>query len=358
MIELLLEYGLFLLQTITLVVAIVATVTLVAAAAAKTKHKGPDGTLVVTHVNDQLDAYKEALESHLLNPFQQKALEKQKKCDEKARKAKEKKQVSQTPAKQGPDEASVSTEKSRLYVLDFNGDIKASQVDSLAKEVTAVLQVVTDADEILVRLESPGGVVHGYGLAAAQLARIKQRGLTLTVAVDKVAASGGYMMACLADRIIAAPFAILGSIGVIAQLPNFNKLLKKNDVDFDVYTAGEYKRTVTMFGENNEKGKAKFKQELEEAHQLFKAHVSEYRPSVTIETVATGEHWYGQQALGLNLVDELLTSDDYILQKSKDVDIYTVAYEQRKPLLERLSHEMQGAIERAVEKVLQGGMHR
>ena len=191
----------------------------------------------------------------------------------------------------------------------------------------------------MVCLESPGGVVHGYGLAASQLMRLKQRNIRLTVAVDKVAASGGYMMACVADKIVSAPFAIIGSIGVVAQIPNVHRLLKKHDVDVDVMTAGEYKRTMTIFGENTEKGKQKFQQELEETHQLFKQFVAQNRPHLDLDKVATGEHWFGQQALNLNLVDEIMTSDDLLLQAMKEKSVIGVKYAVKKSLLQKVGKQ-------------------
>src|SRR5699024_4687864 len=133
--------------------------------------------------------------------------------------------------------------KPRLFVLNFDGDVRATGVRDLREEISAVLQVARKEDEVLLRLESPGGVVNGYGLAASQLTRVRQHGIKLTIAVDKVAASGGYMMACVGDRIVAAPFAIVGSIGVVGQVPNFNRWLKERDVDFEMHTAGNYKRT-------------------------------------------------------------------------------------------------------------------
>ena len=394
--ELLGEYGLFLLQAITIVIAILVVVSSVVAISAKAKHKASEGDIEVKHLNQEYQAYQEALEEVVLDHYQLKALHKQRKAEEKLKdKKREKlaKQVSQssqenlttssisklssadssesepnravdteapsaaeesTPAEEKKTVASESADESRarLFVIDFDGDIRASATDAFAKEITAILQIAEPEDEVVVRLESPGGVVHGYGLAASQLDRIKKKHIQLTVAVDKVAASGGYMMACLADKIISAPFAILGSIGVLAQMPNFHRLLKKHDIDYEVLTAGEYKRTLTMFGENNEKGREKFMEELEETHALFKDHVSTYRPKVDIEQIATGEHWYGRQAVELKLVDELMTSDEYLISKSATTDIYHIAYEEKKPLLERLGGEFQGACERAFERIL------
>ena len=204
-------------------------------------------------------------------------------------------------------------------------------------------------DEVVALVESPGGTVHGYGLAASQLARFKKKNIKLTVAVDKVAASGGYMMACVADKIIAAPFAIIGSIGVVAQLPNFNRLLKKHDIDFEEITAGEHKRTLTMFGENTDADRAKFKEEIEDAHMLFKDFVNEHRPQVEIDEIATGEHWFAKRAYDLKMVDELVTSDDYLFNASEHKNIYQVSFQRKKPVLEKMLGSTAGILQRAIE---------
>ncbi|WP_180112214.1 protease SohB [Acinetobacter sp. YH12131] len=225
----------------------------------------------------------------------------------------------------------------KIYVLDFKGDTAASAVEQLREEITLVLATAkAGRDRVVVRLESPGGMVHGYGLAAAQLVRLRDAGFHLTICVDKVAASGGYMMACIGSEIVSAPFAILGSIGVVAQVPNFNRLLKEKNIDFEMYTAGQYKRTVTMFGENTEEGKAKFEEELQQTHVLFKHFVEKYRPQLNVEKVATGEHWYGQDALDLNLVDKLQTSDEYLLSLLPQHDIYVIQTRKKPTLGEKL----------------------
>ncbi len=222
-------------------------------------------------------------------------------------------------------------------MLDFHGDLQASATASLREEISAVLQVARSGDEAVLRLESEGGVVHGYGLAASQLRRIREAGVKLTVAVDKVAASGGYLMACVADRILAAPFAVVGSIGVVGQLPNFNRLLKKHEIDYELHTAGEHKRTLTLFGENTEAGREKFRETLEDAHALFKSFIQQNRPAVDVAQVATGDHWFGTRALALKLVDELKTSDDYLLERSKACDLYELRYKRHRGLVERLT---------------------
>ena len=225
----------------------------------------------------------------------------------------------------------------KIYVLDFKGDTAASAVEQLREEITLILATAkAGRDRVVVRLESPGGIVHGYGLAAAQLVRLRDAGFHLTICVDKVAASGGYMMACIGSEIVSAPFAILGSIGVVAQVPNFNRLLKEKNIDFEMYTAGQYKRTVTMFGENTEEGKAKFEEELQQTHVLFKHFVEKYRPQLNVEKVATGEHWYGQDALDLNLVDKLQTSDEYLLSLLSQHDIYVIQTRKKPTLGEKL----------------------
>ena len=225
----------------------------------------------------------------------------------------------------------------KVYVLDFKGDVQASAVDSLREEITLILATAkAGRDRVVVRLESPGGMVHSYGLAAAQLVRLRDAGFHLTICVDKVAASGGYMMSCIASEIISAPFAVVGSIGVVAQVPNFNRLLKEHHVDFELYTAGQFKRTVTMFGENTEEGKAKFEEELQQTHELFKHFVEKYRPKLNVEKVATGEHWYGQDALDLNLVDQLKTSDEYLLSLLSLHDVYVIQTRKKPTLGEKL----------------------
>jgi serine protease SohB len=225
----------------------------------------------------------------------------------------------------------------KIYVLDFKGDVQASAVDTIREEITLILATAKAGhDRVVVRLESPGGMVHGYGLAAAQLVRLRDAGFNVTICVDKVAASGGYMMACIANEIISAPFAVVGSIGVVAQVPNFNRLLKQHNVDFELYTAGEYKRTVTMFGENTPEGKAKFEEELQQTHALFKHFVEKYRPQLDVAKVATGEHWYGEDARELNLVDKLQTSDEYLLNLLPKHDVYVINTRKRPTFGEKL----------------------
>ncbi|MBT4493665.1 MAG: protease SohB [Gammaproteobacteria bacterium] len=312
--EFLFEYGLFFAKSVTVLVAILVVIAFVFGA--NQRHRDPEvGHIEVRNLNDSLAEITNSLKAVVLHP----EARKQDVKDEKKR-AKQKQKAEKQEVKAGADS------RLRLFVLDFKGDIQASEVTNLREEITAVLSVAGEGDEVLVRLESPGGVVHGYGLAASQLQRIRNRGVSLTVAVDKVAASGGYMMACIANKLIAAPFAILGSIGVVAQLPNFHRLLKKNEIDFEVLTAGEYKRTLTVFGENTDKAREKFVDDLEDVHRLFKDFVSDHRPSVEIEEVATGEAWFGTRALDRKLVDELKTSDEYLVDRCDEMDVFQVRY--------------------------------
>ena len=307
--DFLIEYGLFLAKIATFVVATVVLLSIVFAMSQKNKNAGERGHLEVTQLNELFEDMRDAMKSAVMDEAVYKAEFKQQQKD-KQKKAKELKKASKKAAKNGLEE-SVEAPKPRVFVVNFNGNITASAVTHLREEITAMLSLATEKDEIVVRLESGGGLVHSYGLASSQLDRIRKRNIPLTVCVDKVAASGGYMMACVADKILAAPFAILGSIGVVAQLPNFHKVLKKHDVDYELLTAGEYKRTLTMFGENTDSGREKFLEELQDTHDLFKEFVSQHRPQVDIEKIATGEVWYGLRAVDVALVDELQTSDEY-----------------------------------------------
>ncbi len=347
--EFLTEYGLFLAKTITFVLAIGVIIGLIAAAGAKAKKKGDQGQLEVNKLNDKFKEIAEALRHAALDKFELKQEEKNEKKRQKLEEKEQKKAAKKHSQEQEPNKTTpVPAPKKRVFVLDFNGDIKASANESLREEISAVLSLATENDEVVVKLESGGGLVHSYGLASSQLARIADKKIPLTVCVDKVAASGGYMMACVADKIVAAPFAILGSIGVVAQLPNFHKLLKKNDIDFEMFTAGEYKRTVTIFGENTKKGREKFKEDLEDTHVLFKEFVAEHRPKVDIAKVATGEIWFGRRALEVNLVDQLQTSDEYLLNQHQDADIFEVTYSQKKTLPEKLGMAAQTSIDRVL----------
>ena len=314
MLEFLSDYGLFLAELLTLA-AIIVVVGLIVVASAK-RGVAQEG-LTVEHLNRRYEAMGDTVRRAVEGSARYKSAAKQRR--------KELKKI----AKKGSD-------RKRIFVVDFKGDIRASATISLREEVSAIVSAAQAEDQVLVRLENPGGAVHEHGFAASQLLRLKQHGLRLVVAVDKVAASGGYLMACVADEIIAAPFAVVGSIGVIAQLPNFHRLLEAKGVDFEQVMAGRYKRTLTVFGENTEEGREKLKEELEEVHRLFKHQIAEHRPQVDLEQVATGEHWYGLKARELELIDRVSTSDDFLLEASKDHDIYGVTFKRRRPWPERV----------------------
>ncbi|MBF8780569.1 protease SohB [Pseudomonas fulva] len=323
------EYASFLAKTATLVIAILIILSALAGMRGKGRRKA-GGQLQVTRLDEFYKGLRERLEAGLLDKAQLKTLRKQQaKAQKKQNKHK-------------------SEERTRVFVLDFDGDIKASATESLRHEITALLTLATPRDEVVLRLESGGGLVHSYGLAASQLARIRQAGIPLTVCIDKVAASGGYMMACIGEKIISAPFAVLGSIGVVAQLPNVNRLLKKHDIDVEVLTAGEYKRTLTVFGENTEKGREKFQQDLDVTHQLFKDFVVHYRPQLHIDEVATGEVWLGLAALNKQLVDELRTSDEYLSDRAREASLFHLHYAERKSLQERIGLTASGSVENAL----------
>jgi serine protease SohB len=320
--EFLYEYGLFIAKAITIVAAIL--LALGGIISLVSKQKQGKGHLEINSLSDKLESISEFARGELLSEYELKQFHKEQNKTLKAKKKAQKNKDTDAP------------HKGQLFVIDFTGSMDAHEVDYLREEVTAILCIAKPEDEVLVRLESGGGVVHGYGLAASQLQRLKDKNIKLTISVDKVAASGGYMMACVADHVLAAKFAIIGSIGVIAQLPNFNKLLKKSNIEFEQHTAGEFKRTLTMFGENNEQGRDKFKAELEDVHHMFKDFVQNQRPELDIAQVATGEYWYGIKAKELGLVDEIQTSDDYILTANETKKIYTIKYSMKKSLPERL----------------------
>jgi len=334
--EFLFVYGLFLAKAITIVVAIVVVVGLIVGMAAKQKQTS--GNLEFESLSDHFDDIKSQAQHVLLDKDQLKKVEKE-----------EKKKQKKKSAKKGDDK------KSNMFVLNFDGSINAQEVEQLREEITAVLCVAKKDDEVLVNVESGGGVVHGYGLAASQLQRIKDKEIKLTVSVDKVAASGGYMMACVADHVISAPFAIIGSIGVIAQLPNFNKVLKKNDIEFEQHTAGDFKRTLTMFGENTPEGRNKFKAEIEDVHLMFKEFVHQHRPQLDIDKVATGEYWYGQRAKELNLVDELKTSDDFLMEANNRFKLFNIKYAVKKTLAQKLGFSVYQAIEQTFMRLVDAG---
>lgn len=322
--EFFINYGLFLAKTVTIVVAIVA-VALFFVFMSSRKRSGTKEFIEIKKLNKKYDDMAMAMNASMLHK------------DGLKKYLKEEKEKLKGIVKGTNNDA----KKKRIYVLNFHGDIRASAVSSLREEITAILTVATENDEVFLRLESGGGIVHGYGLGASQLMRIRKKNIPLTVSVDKVAASGGYMMACVGSRIMAAPFSIIGSIGVIAQIPNFNKVLKKHNIEFEQFTAGEFKRTVTMFGENTNEAKAKFREEIEDIHLLFKDFIVQHRPEIDIVQVSTGESWPGTRALKKKLIDELKTSDDYLLENSKDADIYEIKYVSKKSLGEKMGLQIQ-----------------
>ncbi len=326
--EFLADYASFLAKTLTVVLAILVVLLTIAALRGRGRGRS-SGQLNVHKLNDFYKGLRDRLEQSVIDKDR---LKSQRKAEAKAEKLAKK----------------TAEPKPRVYVLDFDGDIKASAVENLRHEVTALLTLATPKDEVVLRLESGGGMVHSYGLASSQLARIRQAGVPLTVCVDKVAASGGYMMACIGEKIISAPFAILGSIGVVAQLPNVHRLLKKHDIDFEVLTAGEFKRTLTVFGENTEKGREKFQEDLETTHELFKNFVARYRPQLAIDEIATGEVWLGMAALGKQLVDELKTSDEYLAERAKDAELFHLHYAEKKSLQERFGMAASVAVDRVL----------
>ncbi|MES2605392.1 MAG: protease SohB [Pseudomonadota bacterium] len=365
--EFLSEYGLFLAKTLTLVLAFLFIVMIVVANATRQRPEAkPKGHITVLKLNDELEDMKEDIRHEILDEELLKIEAKEEKKKEKAEKKakvkalKEKSKVVATQTSEdGEPEELDADERKRIFVMSFDGDTAASAVEELRQMITAILQVArTDVDEVMLRLESPGGMVHAYGLASSQLARLRKHNIRLTICVDKVAASGGYMMACIANELIAAPFAYIGSIGVLVQLPNVHRLLKDHKVDFEMITAGEYKRTLTTFGENTDEDRAKVQEEVDEMHTLFKNFIHEYRPALDVAQVATGEVWSGTQALGKGLIDSLDTSDEWIVAKCKDADLYEISWEHKRRFADKISSLLEGSLRNAVSKTLTQWLHR
>ncbi len=342
--EFLAEYGMFLAKALTLVFCVLLVfgnlIPMV-----RGREQDERGNLKVTKVNDRWTYSRDQMHALMVSGKARKQAKKESKKRAKEQ-AKQAAKADSDPAKKG--RGSGSGRKPRLYCMNFKGDIQAKATASLREEVTAILSVARPDDEVVVNIESPGGIVHGYGFAASQLDRVRKAGVSLVAVVDKVAASGGYMMACVADRIHAAPFAVIGSVGVVAQLPNFHRLLDKHDIDFELHTAGDHKRTLTLFGENTEAGRQKFREDLEEAHSLFKAHIGAHRSGLDVDAIATGEIWFGTKALEMGLVDEIETSDEYILSRVEDYDIFEVQFVPKKRLHEKLSQNVENSVSSVV----------
>ncbi len=377
------EYLMFLGQVVTLVIGFLVVVSFLASLSNRAS-AGEQGHLQIRKLNDRLRDLRFSMESHLLSPDQAKKQHKAELKREKSEAKKAAKKVAKSPKSEAaqsvglqstteenagekgageeigvedsaelqavdshPTEAAEpSGEKPRTFVIRFDGDVAATAVEHFRIEVSAVLTMAQPRDEVVVCIESPGGMVHSYGLAASQMMRIRSKGIPLTAVVDRVAASGGYLMAAVANKIVAAPFAVIGSIGVVAQVPNVHRLLKKNDVDVEVLTAGKYKRTLTLLGENTDEGREKFRQELEDVHALFQDFVVENRPNLDIDAVATGEAWYGTRALALHLVDELAASDEYLIQRCQERDVFDIAWVEVKRPIDRVLDKVNGALDR------------
>ncbi len=394
------QYLVFLAEAATIVVAVLIVLSALASFGTR-RRQAPPGVLEVVRFNDYLDSLRHGLEQAMLTPGQyRKAARREAKAQAKQAKQEAKRAAQAAKRRQpapasapeqdageaggasdepvagedegaaavetgaaegeaaGRDEAAAEAEqadasakadagrKSRVYALTFEGDMDASKVSFLRHEINAVLTKAEAEDEVVVRVKSFGGRVHGYGLAASQLQRVRERGLKLVVAVDQVAASGGYLMAAVANRVIAAPFAVVGSIGVVAEIPNIHRLLKKHDVDVEVITAGRYKRTLTVLGENTEEGRRKFTEEMEDLHSLFQEFVTDKRPGVDLRKVATGEAWYGRRAIELNLVDAIMTSDEYLMQRCRDADVFEVRWMEHKKPWERVLAQVETGLKR------------
>ena len=345
--EYLIEYGMFLAKAGTIVVAVIIVLSVIAVTGQKNKKPGKKGSIKATRLNDHIEEMRDALREKVLDKDYLKLVYKKERKKSKAERKEKKQQLKKEQAEEFDSE---ETRKKRFYVLNFKGNIGAEAISSLREEITAVLSVADPKDEVLVRLESPGGMVNAYGLASSQLLRIKNEKIPLTICVDKVAASGGYMMACLADKLVAAPFALIGSIGVIVQLPNFSRVLKKYDVDYEMSSAAEFKRTLTTFGEITQKGRDKVQEDVETIHEIFKAWVKDHRPSVEIDKIATGEVWVGTQAKERYMVDEIRTSDECIIDACDNAEVFEVEYVFKKSIQDRLGRVLEVTADKLFSK--------
>lgn len=344
------EYGLFLAKALTILAVALIIMFGIAAVIVHARGRSEGGRIEVTKLNRRFDAMHEAL---VAATHEEREYKRWRKAERKSAKARRKRGAEVCA---DPSQAGDSTRKSprRVFVLDFHGDVRALAVRNLREEISALLTLADGGDRVVLRLESSGGMVHAYGLAAAQLARIRERGIPLTVCIDKVAASGGYLMACVAEHIVAAPFAMVGSIGVLAQIPNFHRLLKRHDIDYEQLTAGQYKRTLSVFGRNTDAGRQKFTEELEDTHALFREFVQRHRPALDIATVATGEAWFGERALGLGLIDALGTSDSLLQDAVRNSEVFELSYVEQRSIGERFGFALEGAIRRGVGQALDG----
>ena len=329
--EILLDYLIFLLKVIT--VALAVTIPLLMIIGSSKGKSLPKGKLSITNLADKYEEMGNSVKGSILHPKELKKFNKES-AKKKKKKKKEKDEVDES-----------------IFVLNFKGDIQATEVEKLKQEINAILLADTECSEVVVKVESGGGSAYAYGLCAAELKRLVDNGINLTVCIDKVAASGGYLMSCVASKIIAAPWAIVGSIGVIAQLPNFHRLLKKNSIDFEMHTAGEFKRTLTTLGENTDAGREKFKEDLEDLHLIFKDFVKEQRPQVNTDVVATGEVWQGEKAVEVGLVDALETSDNYLVGLSKNARLFEISFVEKKNLSEKFAFSFQLILEKSMLKL-------
>lgn len=320
MLPYLFDYLLFVAQVLTVALLIGLVAAAIASFGSRERREG-NGHIEIRRLNEHFDGVSEVLEEMELSGRE-------------LRRARKARRASQEAATQRP----------RLFVLDFEGDVEASAAEGLREEISGILLAARAGDEVLVRLESAGGVVHGYGFAASQLARLAARNIRLTIAIDRVAASGGYLMACIADELLAAPFALVGSIGVLVEVPNVNRLLRRHDVDVEILTAGEHKRTLTVLGRNTEEGRRKLQEEIEDVHALFKAFVAERRPALDLGRVATGEAWYGQRALALGLVDRLATSDEFLLERIDRFELLRIEWVPHRKGVEGLLERLRGGL--------------
>ncbi len=228
----------------------------------------------------------------------------------------------------------------RLAVLRFQGlrDLNASGDQRLSEAIDEVLVNRDHFEEAVVIIDSPGGTTHGYGHAYALLERLSASGLKVTACIDRIGASGGYLMALPADRILAGPFAIVGSVGVVAGIPNVKRLLEEKGVSYRLFVAGDKKRVVHFADDDGPEVREYMDEKLAGIHTQFLQAVEKHRGDrVKLDEVRSGDHWSAEESVekGLGLVDELQTSAEYLLERNREVAL--VMIERRVDITERFA---------------------
>lgn len=176
-----------------------------------------------------------------------------------------------------------------------------------SEEIAEYLKQVEEnprVEAIVLRIDSPGGSVVGSDEIYQALLAIDK---PLVVSMGEVAASGGYYIACAADRVLANPGTLTGSIGVISMVPNIEELMEKIGVEVLVIKSGALKDEGSVFREMTEEEREVWQRIIDEAYDQFVGIVADGRdlPPQAVRELADGRVYTGHQALELGLVDEL-----------------------------------------------------